>query len=178
MYKVALIGGCGVGKTSFLKRLHGRRFSAKYEPTHRLLFETTIYEDIEYFDYSGNIDTINNIDFTEFDGVVLMFDFGSRISFQHMNEFRKTLEVPYILVGNKNDGPKQVRKIEENVITMSCKNINDISTLHKNVKNLVNPYHSKYLAKITLKELTHKLYHPGSCYVNNVLYQRFYQNSL
>lgn len=112
--KIVLVGDCGVGKTSFIKRLQTEKFEEKYFPTtvpqvSQLSFHTAnemISFDI--WDTSGQerLGGLKEEYYHEINGAIIMFDVTSAATYKSVSKWYEDLtkicpEIPIILVGNK-----------------------------------------------------------------------------
>lgn len=143
--RIIIAGSGSVGKTSFLRRLKGKKFTEHLDFT--VAYEETSYSFLEHkifiLDVGGRTrfrkDRMGYYEEFNPDAVIFMFSLRGKNSLEVVDEFAEEIfsvidQVPFILVGSKAD------IWDENVVP-----IKDISKLRKELTNLQS--------KITIKEL-------------------------
>lgn len=124
IFKLALVGDGGVGKSSFVRRHATGEFTDQYTPTMGadvipLNFRTTTGETITFnvWDMAGQDKFSGMKDgyFIQSDCAMIMFDTQSRFSYKNTGEHAKDVkricaDIPIVVCGNKVDIPgRQVK---------------------------------------------------------------------
>ena len=125
-FKILFLGGIGVGKTSIINRYVKNRFNNDQTPTIGIDYrtKTVIYNSkkikLKIFDTSGQerFHTLTKNYYRGADGIIMVFDLKRSETFDEltywMEEINKNCDknkIGLILVGNKNDGNLDERKI-------------------------------------------------------------------
>jgi GTPase SAR1 family protein len=117
-----LLGDSGCGKTTYLTRMKTGKFTKQFQPTHG--FNEVIVNDTRIIEYGGGskFDTIDlQSKLEEIDGVILMFDLTSCLSYQNLAYWKKQIgDKPYLVIGNKSDIADN-RKITPQQIALDIK---------------------------------------------------------
>ena len=113
-FNFCIIGSGGVGKTTFLKRIIGDGFERKYIPSfgenvYAFDFEKSTEESVilTVLDTPGqDFEGYKNINYSELDGVILMYDSTSKISRKSLKVMSEYLtltypRMPQVIVGAK-----------------------------------------------------------------------------
>jgi GTP-binding nuclear protein Ran len=120
--RILIVGDGGVGKSTFLKRYRTGEFTTQYIPTqgHLEYQLNKPHEILTVIDTSGQ-EKYSPITIENVDGIIIMFDVTSKISYYNVPQWYATMrklygkDVPVILCGNKVD--RVDRKITCNMIT-------------------------------------------------------------
>jgi len=127
LYKVVLIGDCGVGKSNIVMRYTRDKFNSMPQPTVGCEFaskDITVSSKtirLQLWDTAGQerYRTITSAYYRGSSGVVMVYDITSYATFQNLDSWLRELkdftnnDVVIILVGNKSDlSNRQVRKEE------------------------------------------------------------------
>lgn len=152
--KIVLIGDGGVGKTNYLNRLQTGNFENKYIATMGVEINPLDYWETNNPNYIFNMWDcagqekygFNKQYWKDADGVIVMFDLTSRLSFKNIHYWIENINnivpnIPIIICGNKIDVNKKYIKIKEkdietlkyqypeypffNISAKSCYNIED-----------------------------------------------------
>ena len=108
MANILLLGDPGVGKTTWIDRVIGKKFSDSYMTTLGKNMEEINIEGRKIFlhDMSGNerFQEIN-VYYEIADGALIFYDVSSKNSFERINYWKSKLNknVPLVLIGNKAD---------------------------------------------------------------------------
>ena len=108
MANILLLGDPGVGKTTWINRVIGKKFSDSYMTTLGKNMEEINIEGRKIFlhDMSGNerFQEIN-VYYEIADGALIFYDVSSKNSFERINYWKSKLnkKVPLVLIGNKAD---------------------------------------------------------------------------
>ena len=122
-HTILIVGDAGVGKTTFINRHMTGHFTKEYTPStgygyHKLPFES---ETFIVVDSSGQEKYSNHGLVKDVEGIVIMFDVTSKLSYYNVPQWYTTMrkqygdEIPIILCGNKVDLPD--RKVSTQMIT-------------------------------------------------------------
>ncbi len=117
IFKVAIIGSGGVGKTSFIKRHTNAEFIKQYNPTigidnsNNINFNTNLGENIIFncIDKPGQEFTTDFSILSDIDCAIIMFDVTSRLTYYSLEREYNILkrycknDIPIVLCGNKVD---------------------------------------------------------------------------
>ena len=119
---ILVVGSGGVGKTSFINNVAGKRFDRKYIPTIGVQKSTPIIFGLYEFHFIekpgqelyGEMPIYDNID-----GAIVMFDIHSNISYKDIPYFIRKIkseygEIPIVICGNKLDQTATQRKVQKN----------------------------------------------------------------
>ena len=159
-YKVLLLGSGGVGKTAYVKKLISGNFEKMYVATYGLdiydiNFETTI-GDVKFniLDFAGQemyCKDYRQGHYFDIDAVIIMVDLTSKISFSNNRYWIKEIQsffgdrdIPYILIGNKQDCTASL-KISDSLLQSECEKQNYDEVIKISTKtglNLQKPYKS------------------------------------
>ena len=127
-YKILFLGGIGVGKTSIINRYVKNELKNDQKPTIGIDYKTktVLYNSkkikLKIFDTSGQerFRTLTKNYYNGADGIIMVFDLKRLETFEEltywMEEINKNCDkdkICSILVGNKNDGKLDERKISE-----------------------------------------------------------------
>lgn len=130
---IALIGTGGVGKTSFLEKLSNNRFTIQYIASTGVNLLTIDYGFFVYdfYDHSGQemyCLPIRDFSIGRTDGIVLMVDYSSRLSYINGKKWLRELisreNKPYLMIINKCDIQGNLRipnNVFENNLKISTK---------------------------------------------------------
>lgn len=123
-FKILLVGDSFTGKSTYIKRQRTGEFEHRYIATQGIdvqpLIFYTNYGKVTFkvWDWASQLD--NTIDYTCTDAVIIMFDMGSKISFENVTKWIKSIhkilpnsDPPIIICGNKSDLPDD--KIEVSI---------------------------------------------------------------
>lgn len=120
MFKIAIFGDGGVGKSTYLNRLITGQFSEKYiatfdmETKHLQINSNNGVISFEIYDIAGQEKFTNPMRKYNVDGAILMFDLTSQRTLSSIPKFRTHVEnVKIVLVGNKSDIKEQSVSNEE-----------------------------------------------------------------
>ncbi len=102
MYKIAVIGSAGCGKTSWIRRLFGETIQVGYVSDTTL--KTYVFDMYEIDVYPGDLWNRDKVDYTLYDGIVYMFDKMNHRSYNYVRYFIECCNIPYIIVATKDDG--------------------------------------------------------------------------
>nr|QBK90331.1 MAG: Ras family GTPase [Pithovirus LCPAC103] len=125
-FKIVMVGGGGVGKSTFLKRYMGARFDRKYVATlavvvHPLLFHTNHGPiKLNIWDLAGQekFGGRRNGWYREADGTILMFAVDSELSYRELPDWFVDIDrvapgLPTVVCGNKVELPeRQVEAVD------------------------------------------------------------------
>ena len=112
IFKIALIGDGGVGKTTLMKRHLDGDFESRYIATYGVAVSTLIFNtnygpvQLDVHDYAGQEKFVSlEKDFIQVDGSIVMFDVTSRRTFKNVKNWidRISSDGPIVLCGNKTD---------------------------------------------------------------------------
>jgi small GTP-binding protein len=130
---IALIGTGGVGKTAFLEKLNTNRFTTIYNAStgvNRVTIDYGFYV-YDFYDHSGQemyCPPMRNFSIDNTDGIVLMVDCSSRLSYingkKWLRELLSRKNKPYLMVINKCDIQGDLRipnNVFENNLKISTK---------------------------------------------------------
>lgn len=120
--RILIVGDGGVGKSTFLNRYRTGEFTTQYIPTQGYLEYqlNNPHEILTVIDTAGQ-EKYSPITIKNVDGIIIMFDVTSKISYYNVPQWYETMrelygkDVPIILCGNKVDSVD--RKITCNMIT-------------------------------------------------------------
>lgn len=125
MANILLLGDQRVGKTTWINRMVGKKFSDSYMTTLGKNMKEINIEGRKIFlhDMSGNerFQEIN-VYYEIADGALLFYDVSSKNSFERINYWKSKLNknVPLVLIGNKAD------LLEDRLNFISCKEDDDV----------------------------------------------------
>ena len=115
---ILVVGGSGVGKTSFINKVSNKPFDRIYNPTIGTNKSAPIifnqYE-LVFLEISGE----EYPDYLYLDGAIVMFDIHSEISYNQIPYFIRKIRnkygaIPTAICGNKLDFDETQRKIKKN----------------------------------------------------------------
>jgi len=127
-YRLALVGGGGVGKSCFVSKHVNNQFVQKYEPTHGAVVTSIVFLTNQHilikFDVwdTAGVEKCGGLRdgyYIGSDGAVLMYDVTSKVSCDALPQMHKDLtrvcgkDIPIVCTGNKAD-IKQGRKVKAN----------------------------------------------------------------
>ena len=127
-FKILFLGGVGVGKTSIIFRYVNDKLQSNQKSTIGIDYKTKIIEyktkkiKLKIFDTSGQerFRTLTKSYYQGSDGIIMVFDIKRKDTFEEitywMEEINKNCDknsIGLILVGNKNDGDINERKINK-----------------------------------------------------------------
>ena len=150
-FKILFLGGIGVGKTSIINRYVKNILKNDQKPTIGIDYKTktVIYNSkkikLQIFDTSGQerFRTLTKNYYHGADGIIMVFDLKRNETFEEltywMEEINKNCDkdkICLILVGNKNDGKLDERKISEDQGKQLAKAYNFIYIETSAIKNL------------------------------------------
>lgn len=105
--RILIIGDAGVGKTTWLKRLTTGDFIKQYNHTQQSTYKTNIINntEIECIELGGQY-KLQHEKIPDIDGIVIMFDKGSKLSFLSVMNYYRYCQTHYpnkkiVLCGNK-----------------------------------------------------------------------------
>tara|TARA_B100001094_G_scaffold241057_1_gene236848 strand:+ start:1313 stop:1729 length:417 start_codon:yes stop_codon:yes gene_type:complete len=108
MKQLLILGDGGVGKTCLIDKIFNQMFESKYIWTYGL--QINYYGDYKIYDYPGQEKyyDYDNIDFSNIDNCIIMYDCGNKLSYKNIGFWKKKLkkicpEIEPIIVGNKID---------------------------------------------------------------------------
>jgi small GTP-binding protein len=138
---ILFLGDAGVGKTSCIKRIINKKINSKYINTERLTIYSTENENIQIYDYPGQVKfNIQKSNLPEEVSIcIIMYDVTNKMSYDSIPFWKNVIESNYsnkkplvFVVGNKVDS-KQYRKVNDlttiNISVKKNKNIEPIKTL-------------------------------------------------
>ena len=138
---ILFLGDAGVGKTSCIKRIINKKINSKYINTERLTIYSTENENIQIYDYPGQVKfNIQKSNLPEEVSIcIIMYDVTNKMSYDSIPFWKNVIESNYLnkkplvfVVGNKVDS-KQYRKVNDlttiNISVKKNKNIEPIKTL-------------------------------------------------
>lgn len=114
-YKVLIIGGSGVGKTSYVNKLMGNKFTSSYIPTssvdaNDITFHTNLGQvTITVWDIAASLPEWDcGIYYVTADAAIIMYDVTSHHSYKTIVDYYQEVirlcgNIPMVLVGNKSD---------------------------------------------------------------------------
>ena len=124
-YKLVLVGGASVGKSSYVKKLKSNRFTLNCQPTHGVEVTTIVVNSnsgypikLDIWDLAGcekNIGILRDGYYVGSNAVILMYDITSIPSMEELTERHKRIvrvcaDIPTVLVGNKAELSSKQRK--------------------------------------------------------------------
>ena len=133
MPQVLILGDGGVGKTSLIDKRFNQTFETKYISTYGIQIRNngdhTIYDfpgQEKYYDH-------DDIDFTQINNCVIMYDCTNKLSYKNIDFWKKKLkemcpDIQPIIVGNKID-IDSLKIVDDDSINISVKtgeNINQV----------------------------------------------------
>ena len=145
IYKIALLGCGGVGKTSLIRTLNNKSYDTRYKATSGILIYTlnltTDYEPVtlQIYDYSGQ-EMYSHQTITDADLSIIMYDLTNTLTYKRaMNDWTRIAgTTPILYVANKSDIPSAI-VVKSNDIKISCRDPDSITELKNEILHrLVN----------------------------------------
>ena len=162
-YKTVIFGKEGVGKTSLVKRLVSDAFSQDYTQTigynvyEKMIMIENVQISLVIYDFGGQqqFAGIRKTSSEGADTAILVYDISDKESFEVLSKWRMELfdvagDIPFIIIGNKNDLEKerQVPKEMGEEIIKKLGGLSFIETSAKTGDRVEEAFHK--LAKVTL----------------------------
>lgn len=128
-YNLILVGDCSVGKTSIINRFIENRFNRNLKNTINIEFRIKSIKldpntviDLKIWDTCGEekFHSITKNFYHDADGIFIIFDLGNSQSFYNIKIFLKDINdacninnKAIMIIGNKNDIPKEEQKVKD-----------------------------------------------------------------